>query len=304
MKNYLKYPMLVTCFVSALSFTSCKNEELEKKANDNETKYKEMASRNDALSNRMDSIQDKMIKTLDEIDQNLATIREKEKVISIGPDEKNLSKKDHIVNNIAMINDLLESNRQKIDELNDQITKFGKEKKHLVRIAENARKRMEEQENEIASLKEELSQGNYKIEDMNKQLTDIQLANTNLTEEREALKGERAKLDMELHRAYFTYGTAKELKDRNITTKKGTFLGMGKKLDDGFAVNKDYFSELDVREANSIPVYGKKLKFLSFHPADSYQVVEEEKEKVSYIQITKPESFWGASKYLVVEVKQ
>jgi chromosome segregation ATPase len=304
MKNLIKYPMLVTCFVTALAFTGCKNDELEKQAKDNETKYQEMATRNDALSNRMDSIQDKMIKTLDEIDQNLANIKEREKIISVGPDEKGVSKKDHIVNNIAVINDLLAANREKIDELNEQLKKFGKEKKSLVRIAENARKRMEEQENEIAALKEELSQGNYKIEDMNKQLTEIQLANTNLSEEREALKTERARLDMELHKAYFTYGTSRELKDRKIVTKKGTFLGLGKKLDDGFTVNKDYFSELDVREANSIPVYGKKLKFLSFHPADSYEVVDAKEDKVSYIQITKPESFWSTSKYLVVEVKQ
>jgi hypothetical protein len=45
------------------------------------------------------------------------------------------------------------------------------------------------------------------------------------------------------------------------------------------------------------------VKFVTFHPKDSYEIKTEDKDKVSYIHITKPDEFWSASKYLVVEAK-
>lgn len=309
MKTALKYPLLVTSLASAMFFGSCKNDKTETDADNTaakteDSRYSEMENKNKILGKSRDSMEALLAQTMDEIDKNLESIREKEHIISKTDDsEHGRSKKEKIIQDIATINSLLEENRKKVEDLNDQLKKFGKEKKYFAKMAESAKKRVEEQESEIAALKEELTQGNYKIEDLNKQLNDLQMANMSLTEERENLKVERAKMDVEMHKAFFTYGTAKELKDRKVVEKSG-FLGLGKdKLENGYARNKDYFTELDVRETTTIPVYAKKVRFLTFHPKDSYEIKTEDKEKVSYIHITKPEEFWSTSKYLVVEVK-
>jgi DNA repair exonuclease SbcCD ATPase subunit len=307
MKTVMKYPLLVTSLVSALFLGSCKDKEVDDTAVKTEdSRYSELERNNRALGSSRDSMEALLAQTMDEIDKNLESIKEKEHIISKTDDsERGRSRKEKIVQDLAMINTLLEQNRQKVEELNEQLKKFGKEKRYLSKMAESAKKRVEEQENEIAALKEELTQGNYKIGDLNKQLNDLQMANMSLTEEREALKVERAKMDVELHKAYFTYGTAKELKDRKLIVKEGGFLGIGKKeaLQNSFSKNKDYFTELDVRETTTIPVYAKKVKFVTFHPKDSYEIKTEDKDKVSYIHITKPDEFWSASKYLVVEAK-
>jgi hypothetical protein len=43
----------------------------------------------------------------------------------------------------------------------------------------------------------------------------------------------------------------------------------------------------------------KKVKLVTSHPSDSY-TLEKNGDQVSNIQITNPEKFWRASKYLVV----
>ncbi|MBK6399613.1 MAG: hypothetical protein IPF75_15505 [Bacteroidetes bacterium] len=59
------------------------------------------------------------------------------------------------------------------------------------------------------------------------------------------------------------------------------------------------FNKIDYVVTNNIPIDSKTAKIVTSHPADSYTLNTENKKVVS-LQITNPEKFWSASKYLVV----
>ncbi|MEZ4825231.1 MAG: hypothetical protein R3C61_02895 [Bacteroidia bacterium] len=59
------------------------------------------------------------------------------------------------------------------------------------------------------------------------------------------------------------------------------------------------FTAIDITKVSSIPFDSKKAELLTSHPSDSY-VFNQENKKITSLEITNPEKFWKASKYLVV----
>jgi len=63
--------------------------------------------------------------------------------------------------------------------------------------------------------------------------------------------------------------------------------------------NKDAFTQIDYTTTNTISMDSKDVKLVSTHPTGTYKI-KRENNKVKGIEITDPENFWKASKYLVV----
>ena len=296
MKSLIKFPLIIG-LSSGLFFTACTNHEKE------EAQQKQIT----VVSSSRDSMENALVTTLDEINQNLDMIHAKEGLISNTNTKghENISKKEAILNNIAMINALIADNKEKIDKLQDQAKKLGKEKHAMTRLAEQTKLRIEKQEDEIASLKEQLAQESYKVEDLNKRVTEMQMNNDQIAAEKAQLSETNTKMDKDLNKAYFTYGTAKELKSKSLVEKTGGVLGMGKKeaLSNAFYKNKSSFTEVDIRDTKTIPIQGKKPKLITFHPKSSYDIQESKDAKYASINIKNPEEFWSSSRYLVVEVR-
>ena len=66
--------------------------------------------------------------------------------------------------------------------------------------------------------------------------------------------------------------------------------------------DKGYFTKIDIRLDKEIKLYSKSAKLLTSHPASSY-TLEQDANKQYTLRINDPETFWAASKYLVVQVK-
>ena len=65
--------------------------------------------------------------------------------------------------------------------------------------------------------------------------------------------------------------------------------------------NPEAFSKVDIRTTEIIPIDAKKLKIVTSHPKESYELFRnEEKGSIEALQILNPEEFWNSSKYLVV----
>ena len=252
-----------------------------------------------------DSIENELVETMDEINRNLDLIREKQGLISLNNNPEDLSVKSEILRNISIINDLIDDNRKKIDELTIQARKLGKEKNALARIADQTRERMKKQEEEIASLKTRLEEESYKVEDLNRRLDEIRSDNEALMAEAELLAKGNAELDKNLNMAYFTYGTSAQLQEKGLIEKKGGIFGIGGKdaLTAAFYRNKASFTELDIRKTAEIPIQGKKPKLLTVHPEGSYEWVENKNDEYSKLKITEAADFWSTSKFLIVEVR-
>lgn len=75
----------------------------------------------------------------------------------------------------------------------------------------------------------------------------------------------------------------------------------GSVLKDG-DINKDYFTQIDIRTTKEIKLYSKDADVLTTHPTGSYALDKDDKGLLT-LRITNPKEFWSVSKYLVIQVK-
>ncbi|MGB0886995.1 MAG: hypothetical protein ACPGSL_02630 [Vicingaceae bacterium] len=275
--------------VIALLF-ACNTDELENKIAELEA---EKLEANSQLNGKEELIVD-FIGSLNEIEENLATIKERENLITTTFDKGNLelnkSSKDQILGDIDLINNLLLENREKMAALNSKLKKSEKESnikiKELETMVKSLTLRMQQKDSEIAELHSQLAEANKQL--------------TVLFEEYNHRIEELGDKEEELNTAYYCYGSKKELQTQGIISKKGGFIGIGKtaKLSDDF--NKDYFTKINITLITEIDLMSDKVKIITNHPSDSYKIEGEEDAKKLIIVDAK--SFWSASKYLVMVV--
>ena len=294
MKTIFKLlPMFFTA--TAMLFASCTDKEKEEAA----------LARVSAINASRDSLENTLVTTLDEINLNLDKIRDKQGIIANMTGVETISKKQEIIANIQAINALIEENQKKIASLEEQAKKLGQEKSAMSRLAAQTKFRIQRQEDEIALLKEKLTQESYKVEDLNRRVLNMQESNDTLRVEKNELTENNARMDKDLNKAWFMYGTHKELKAKDLVESKGGVLGIGKKdvLSNVFYKNQSSFTEIDIRDTKTIPIQGKKPKLITFHPIRSYELTENKGSGYSNLNIINPEVFWSSSKYLIVEVR-
>lgn len=271
---------------------ACNTDELESKIAELEAEKIETANQ---INGKEEMISD-FIGSLNEIEGNLAIIKERENIITAKFDKGNMeidnNMKDEIMGDIDLINDLLLDNRDKMATLNSKLIKSEQESdlkiQELQTMMEGLAVRMQQKDGEIAELHTQLAEAN-------KQLMVLFQEYNNRLEE----MGDQ---EDELNTAYYCYGSAKELKEQGVISKKGGFIGIGKtaKLSDNF--NKEYFTKVDVSIINHIDIISKKVKVVTNHPSESYKI-EGENGSAEKLVILDSEAFWSASKYLVMIVE-
>ena len=244
-----------------------------------------------------DSVINEWISTFGEIEKNLALIKEKEKIISMNSADVEFSKarKEMIIEDIKYINTLLEQNKKKIAALNAQLKKSGGTITALqVKIAE-LETSMQKSETEVSALKTSLTQKDFEIEQLNTEMGDLQIT---LVQKEEKISNQTG----ELNKAYVASGTFKELKEKGLVTKEGGFIGLGRKksLIENFPDSA--FTQINITELNLIPVNSKDARFITEHPAGSFELIRGSDKQVESIEIKDPILFWKISKYAVVEL--
>ena len=152
----------------------------------------------------------------------------------------------------------------------------------------------------IEELQAELASKNIRIQELDAAVTGLSTEKEELTAENEAKAQTVAEQDKALNTAWFVFGTKKELKDQKILTNTGLFK-KGQVLKDS-DINKDYFTQVDIRTTKEIKLYSKDADILTTHPAGSYALEKDDKGQLT-LKITNPKDFWSVSKYLVIQVK-
>ena len=110
-----------------------------------------------------------------------------------------------------------------------------------------------------------------------------------------------AEQDKALNTAWFVFGTKKELKDQKILSGSGLFK-KGSVLKDG-DVNKDYFTQVDIRTTKEIKLYSKDADILTTHPTGSY-ALEKELQPVDIEWEAEKICRWGAARAGVIEFEK
>ena len=92
------------------------------------------------------------------------------------------------------------------------------------------------------------------------------------------------------------------MKEKGLIAKAGGFLGMGKSKSIQSEFANESFTQIDITETKSYPVFSKSAELITEHPEGSYEWVEEN-EQIAYMVISDPKEFWKISKYAVLETK-
>jgi len=235
--------------------------------------------------------------TFAQVQANLKSIREREESIRIAREEglENAQvAREQILEDIEAINDIIEKNKELIADLKKKLGSSKSESKKYLKMVENLNRQIEAKDEQILVLKDDLANLNFKMDQLNSKvgiLTEASLAQRRLIENQtEAINA-----------AYYTIGTFKELKEAGIVNKEGGFIGIGRTETIADDFNKEYFTQIDIRETNSIPIEGgrEKVELLSNHSTESY-VYEKDGELTTAISISNSGEFWKNSKYLVI----
>ena len=246
-----------------------------------------------------DSVISEWITTFDDIEKNIAMIKEKEKVITINSSIAEIpkDKKLQVLEDIKYINTLLEQNRKKIASLNDQLKKSGGTMKVLQNKISELEASMKQNENEISELKTSLVNKKFEVEQLNTQMIVMQ---DTITKKDEKISTQT----YEMNKAFYACGTYKELKAKGLLTKEGGFIGLGKTKSLTGNFPDTSFVQIDITKTKSISVNSKSAKLISEHPAGSYEFIRDKDKKIESLEIKDPALFWKISKYAVVEISK
>jgi hypothetical protein len=250
----------------------------------------------DEIKERDNSLNE-FFSTLNNIEENLAIIKSKENIIS-----KETSKslegrdnvRDRINEDIMLIGELMESNRELIVKLNRNLKRSNVRVKELEDMLIRLTQQLEEKEIEISILKDDLAKLNLKVDYLTTKVDVLE----------EDKKDRDRKIDektTELNTAYFAIGSKKELVEQKIISREGGFLGLGKTsvLQPDF--DTSYFTKIDITKTPSITIVGKAPSIVTSHPSGSYTLRKD--ENIFYLDINDYAKFWTASKYLVIMIE-
>lgn len=274
---------------------------LDNLAIENEKLEKEMQER--------DSMVNEFVAAFDTIESNLTFINERRSQLVLNDDELTVSQKDAIISDIKLMNSMLAESNAKIAELERKLNKSGAQIRSFKNKIASLTRKLERQNNLIAELKSMVEQQNEYIAEVtfvNDSLNNQMLAIIDTLELKDSIIVDREEKITEqfglMNKAFYAYGTTKELSENGVIKKEGGVLGLGstKKMLNNF--NEEYFTKIDIIEQRTIELNAKKVTLISKHPEDSYKLIEED-GLITKLEIETPEDFWKISHYAVIEVK-
>ena len=286
----MKKLLLLTVCVAMLS--ACGNMKR------NESLQAENDSLNVALSER-DAELESIMSAFNEVQEGFRLINEAENRVDLGGGLEGASDVDKIKENIRFITETLQSNRERIAELESQLKNSKHASSQLKNAVANLNKELLAKTQQIETLQTELAAKNIRIAELDDAVAGLHQDVANLTAENAAKAATVASQDKALNAAWFVFGTKSELKNEKIVTQK-LFQKKQVLKDEDF--NKEYFTQIDIRKDREIKLYSKDAELLTPHPEGSYELVKDEKKELSLV-ITNPNKFWSVSRYLVIQVK-
>jgi len=250
-----------------------------------------------------ESVVNNLMQSFGEVEANLALIKEKEGLIAMESENEKLEKKDKIMKDILAINRLMEENRSKISDLQQQLSKSGLKIANFEKKLQNLLAQLDGKEKDIVKLKDDLVARDFQIALLNTTVDTLHHHIEAQTSQLTAQSSEISDMDKALHAYYFTEGTYQELKEKGVIEKEGWTPWGGKKIELNENLTAENFTQIDKRETTTIPINAKKAVVISEHPEGTYEFEKDPDGLIASLEITNPDEFWKISRYLVVEVK-
>ncbi len=277
-----------------ISSTSKKKADLEVQVTGLE---KQMIRQELAFSDVMDLIV--------EVEDQIEDIVVKENLIYGQSQEPlNSGKKENILKEIAMIDDLIIRSNANIQELTNKVKssdiKLGIFQKRINSLQAN----LFDRQAVITDLRTEINTKDQAIELMTVQADSLTTTINAKVEEigqKELELKQVTALNNELNKGYMAIGTFEELQEKGVVDKEGGFLGfIGRTVALQDDAQDDVFVEFDKREISQLRIQASELALVSNHPTGSYTILPTDEENIKILEITDPDAFWQISQYLVI----
>lgn len=264
----------------------------------NVNRERELEAKNDslavALSEKEEAL-NRTMQTIAEIQEGFRAINEAEGRVSVvSQGVEGVTEAQRMKEDILFIQQKMEENRKQIERLEKQLQAGSAETASIRKVLANLRAELNSKVESITALQNELAQKNIRIAELDSavvMLTGDVNALQKITDAQQQTIEEQI---YQLNAAWYVYGTAKELKDQNILKNGKVFVSTD--------FNKNYFTQIDVREDKVFPLYAKRAKLLTVHPDGSYEFTKDEEKQLT-LSILNPEAFWSVSRYMVIQTR-
>ena len=282
MKRFL---CLTLCVAALASCTNVKRE-------------KELAAQNDSLTvalSEKNMALDQAMQAIADIQEGFRAINEAEGRVSVqSQGGEGITDAERLKEDILFIQQKMEANRKQIAELEKKLKAGGAETANLRKVLANLQQELNDKVASIAALQGELARKNIRIAELDSVVV-ILTGDVNALQEITEVQQEVIEQQVDqLNTAWYVYGTIKELKEQNILNKGEVLTST--------EYNKNYFTEIDIRDDKVFPLYAKRAKLLTTHPAGSYEFTKDDDKQLT-LCVLDPETFWSVSRYLVIQVR-
>lgn len=291
-----KIASIVSVLALAVSLTSCFVSS---------SKYEALEAERDSLllvATNATTDFESSLRTINEIEAALQTVREAESIILLENQEGNTN---YAVSQIEAIDRTIQQNKAKIAELEAQLAESGSKSKQLSATITRLKKELDEKDTYINNLREELNVSKAQVADLSTQVNDLNKNVQSLNENIDNLNAQNAEQqamirnqDAELNTVHYIVAPMETLKDLNLVTKGGLF----KKEKVSMDLNKSAMIAADKRDLKVLPLNTKKAIIMTNHPESSYQITKGEDDMLS-LEIVNPDAFWNTSNYLIISIK-
>lgn len=248
-----------------------------------------------SIVDNKDSELNDIVTTMTEVQAGIRRIAEAEGRVTVADGNlEGASSKDIIRDNLEYINEAMLKNRELVAQLREKLNASRFKRDKLKGLVDGLQSQVEAQELRIQELEASLAEKDSTILKQVVRIDSLSRNVASLEETNKEQSGTMARQEKALYSAWFVYGTKSELKEQGI-------LKDGEVLKDG-QFNKDYFTEVDIRQLKEIKTYSKSARLLTTHPEGSYSLAKDGNGQYE-LQIINPTRFWSVSKYLVMQVK-
>lgn len=291
-----KYTSLIGLLVLVLSLVSCV---------ESSKKYKALEAERDSLmvvaSNATTDFESSL-RTINEIEMALQTVREAENIIMMENQEGNTN---YAVSQIEAIDRTIQQNKAKVAELEKQLAAEGSKSKQLNATINRLKKELDEKDTYINSLRNELNISQAQVAELTTQVEDLNKNVENLTENLDNLNAQSEEQqatirlqDAMMNTVYYFVAPMETLKQHELVTGGGLF----KKENVSAEINKNLLISADKRTLTNIPLNTKKATILTNHPESSYRINKDDDDNLSLVIVDK-DAFWNISNYLIISIK-
>lgn len=265
-------------------FTNKREQELTAQK---ESLIKQLNEKNVALEQALSSIA--------KIQEGFQVINEAEGRVNLQTQAaEGVTDAERMKEDILFIQQKMEENRKQMAALEKKLKASGAENANLRKVLANLQKELDVKVARIAALQAELAEKNIRIAELDKAVETLTHDVNTLQQTSDAQQDVIERQVVELNKAWYVYGTSKELKEQNIL-KGGDVMASSD-------FNKNYFTEIDVRVDRVFPLYAKHAKLLTVHPEGSYEFVKDADKQLT-LKVLDIDAFWSVSRYMIIQVR-